>query len=410
MKKILIILASLTLVVACSQISGDEDNNSYIPPVEEEPTLSGEEAVLVDNDIETVYEAAGANVSLVVPREAEKKVVGYSLYSSGSAIDYDPIDWTLSGSNDGNSWTVVDEQTSYNFFARYQEHLFMLPSEASYTSYKFAFTPRGGDTLRLAEIVLYEKNPNEGWEDFVAPEIRFQLFTSTPAAERVTEATPGVIYYRQLVQDPIRYIQYHCLAVAKLLYFSNDQYNDMCSLFTTNRYIRRITYVLRGNSGVSAKSGSPPTGVSIWFSTNHIVNSYTSSMFKLDFETKGVLFHELTHAYQMEPEGIAGYSEPNTSWQAIEGMADAIRAHARYFPWTNRTRGGNWTDGYQKTGFFLQWLTTKHPDALRKFNESMRNSTPGFEWSFDIGMEAVFGEGARTDDLWSEYQTFLLSL
>lgn len=41
----------------------------------------------------------------------------------------------------------------------------------------------------------------------------------------------------------------------------------------------------------------------------------------MDFETQGVLLHELTHAYQLEPQGIGSYGTNKVFWAFIEGMA-----------------------------------------------------------------------------------------
>ena len=117
------------------------------------------------------------------------------------------------------------------------------------------------------------------------------------------------------------------------------------------------------------------------------------SLYKLDFETRGVLFHELVHAYQFEPKGIGSYSTNKTFWACIEGLADAVRAQAGYFDMSTRKPGGNWMDGYRTTGFFIQWLTTKDPDAIRKFHETVRDLD---EWSFDKAMKRMFGDDAST--------------
>ena len=124
----------------------------------------------------------------------------------------------------------------------------------------------------------------------------------------------------------------------------------------------------------------------------------------LDFETRGVLFHELVHAYQFEPKGIGSYSTNKTFWACIEGLADAVRAQAGYFDMSTRKPGGNWMDGYRTTGFFIQWLTTKDPDAIRKFHETVRDLD---EWSFDKAMKRMFGDDASIEGLWNEYQAFL---
>ncbi len=289
------------------------------------------------------------------------------------------------GSTNGSDWTLLDTRENESFFARYQEHLFHLEASGKYSSFKFEMQPSGGEKLRLSEVVFHAVDPDAGWEDFTYPSIIFQ---------NTAPDTRGSEYYDLLVQDKQRYLQYHAKEVAKLLYFSAADQK------ANGTRVNTITYKLEDYDGVSAKSGSSPN-ISIVYSTRHIENSYASSMFTLDFETKGVLFHEMTHAYQLEPRGIPGYNQPNTSWQIIEGMADAVRAHADFFPWSNRKPGGYWQDGYQTTGFFLEWLTTKDPDALRKINASMLTVEP---WSFDGAMEYTFGPGTTTDDLWKEYQ------
>ena len=39
---------------------------------------------------------------------------------------------------------------------------------------------------------------------------------------------------------------------------------------------------------------------------------------KVLYETRGVLYHELTHAYQLEPQGIGGYVGGTEFWVFIE--------------------------------------------------------------------------------------------
>ena len=168
-------------------------------------------------------------------------------------------------------------------------------------------------------------------------------------------------------------------------------------------YGPKIEYTLKDYDGVSAKGGNPPV-ISIVYSTQHIEKSANESLYKLDFETRGVLYHELVHAYQFEPKGIGSYSTNKTFWACIEGLADAVRAQAGYFDMSTRKPGGNWMDGYRTTGFFIQWLTTKDPDAIRKFHETVRDLD---EWSFDKAMKRMFGEDASIEGLWNEYQAFL---
>ncbi len=61
-------------------------------------------------------------------------------------------------------------------------------------------------------------------------------------------------------------------------------------------------------------------------------------------------------------------------------------------------------DGYRTTGFFIQWLKTKDPDAIRKFHLTVRDLDV---WSFDKAIKCIFGEESGIESMWNEYQAFL---
>ena len=64
--------------------------------------------------------------------------------------------------------------------------------------------------------------------------------------------------------------------------------------------------------------------------------------------------HELTHAYQLEPQGIGSYGTNRVFWAFIEGMADAVRVANGGFDGPNaRPKGGNYMDGYRTAGYFF---------------------------------------------------------
>jgi hypothetical protein len=144
--------------------------------------------------------------------------------------------------------------------------------------------------------------------------------------------------------------------------------------------------------------------VSIFYSTRHVENSFRDNdTAKVLFETRGVLLHELTHAYQLEPQGIGTYGTNKVNWAFIEGMADAVRVAGGGFDGPNaRPRGGHYMDGYRTTGYFLVWIRdTKDPDFLWKFNRSALEVVP---WSFDGAVKHILGPKYNIDDLWHEYQ------
>lgn len=342
---------------------------------------------LSDNDLSTIYIGAEGTNNLVFDSPTEAPVVSYKVYSTGDLPKYDPAQWTLKGSNDGKEWTILDECKNQFFCSRYQEITKTIQNPNTYKKYMLEIATANNDTLKISEVVLSDKGIMDGWKKFSYPVIKF---------ESLDPDTKGSQIYHELVQNADEYIKYHCQKVAEILYFADsDEMTD----------VQQIHYTLKDYDGVSAKGGSSPN-INIVYSTQHIEKSADESMFKLDFETRGVLYHELTHGYQFEPKGVGNYGNNKIFWSCIEGTADAVRAEAGYFDMNTRKPGGNWMDGYRTTGFFIQWLTTKDKDAIRKFHRTAKDLEV---WSWDGAIKSVFGEDASIESMWDEYQAFLLS-
>ncbi|KAL1585496.1 hypothetical protein WHR41_05599 [Cladosporium halotolerans] len=111
-------------------------------------------------------------------------------------------------------------------------------------------------------------------------------------------------------------------------------------------------------------------------------------------ELLGVICHELVHCFQWS----AGGSCPGG---LTEGIADWVRLRAGLGAahWRQEASGG-WDGGYQKTGYFLEWLEQKFGDGLvRKINACLRKG------KYD--QTKLFGDccdGERVEDLWKMYQ------
>ncbi len=227
---------------------------------------------------------------------------------------------------------------------------------------------------------------DSAWDNFAFPTIDFQDQAST---------TKGSSIYRRLITDREQFIGDHCLMVAKKLYFNdNDNLQN----------ITMVHYYLQNYNGISQKSGSPPE-IEIDYSTQWIESNYKSGGDSMVmYEAHGVLCHELTHAYQFEPQGAGDYQQGTEFYAFIEGLADAIRYECGYVPLSNRQIGGNWLDGYQTTGFFLDWLTTKDTNFVRKFNRSATSINP---WSWDKAIKSILGKQYTTQGFWNEYQNYL---
>jgi hypothetical protein len=225
----------------------------------------------------------------------------------------------------------------------------------------------------------------EPWENYFAGNVDF--------VDNAT-GTEGSKIYAQIIPNPDAYIKENALRVLKTLYFSPED---------SIPYIQTIHYELKDYDGISAKSGHG-NYISIVYSTRWIEKNFAQGdTAKLDYETRGVLYHELTHAYQLEPQECGTYSDGGPYWSFIEGMADAVRVACGAFGPEDRPKGGNYLTGYRTTGFFLYWLSqTKDPDFLRKFNRTTLEVIP---WSFDGAFKHIFGEDEKyqIDALWHEY-------
>lgn len=340
---------------------------------------------LIDNNQETSYTGKKGKNKFIFDVDYSSPVLSYRIYSSGELSKHDPVNWVLKGSNDGKKWTVVDERKSQSFCSRFQENFYVVQKPASYKKYMLEASAKNKEVLILADVCLYNENIESGWDNFRYPNVDFQVLDPD---------TEGAKYYNTLVQTPDEYIKYHARKVAEILYYSTDDpINE----------VQNIKYTLEDKEGVSAKGGST-LNIHIFYSTQHIERSAKESLYKLDFETRGVLYHELTHGYQYEPKGCGNYSNNKTFWACIEGIADAVRAEAGLFDMSTRRPGGNWMDGYRTTGFFIQWLTTKDPDAIRKFHRTAKDLDV---WSFDAAIKSVFGTDHSIEGMWNEYQEFL---
>jgi hypothetical protein len=110
-------------------------------------------------------------------------------------------------------------------------------------------------------------------------------------------------------------------------------------------------------------------------------------------EIMGVLVHEMVHCWQQSAFGTAPQG-------LIEGVADWVRLKAGYAPphW-KRHIDCEWDAGYERTGYFLEWLEEEHGgDVVRRINEAMR----GCEYDADKVWHGCCGSGVK--ELWEKYK------
>lgn len=252
--------------------------------------------------------------------------------------------------------------------------------------------------LAAASLAQCEKkeqvtvSPLEAWDDFYPGDVRF--------TDRSPE-TRGAQIWHEIVPNPEQYIQGCAREVLHTLYFTPAD--------TVVPHLREIRYRLEEYNGISEKWGGGDH-VGIRYSTRWVERCFgeDGDTARVDHETRGVLYHELTHAYQLEPRGCGTYSDGGEYWAFIEGMADAVRlacgGFEQDFQSSDRPRRGHWTKGYRHAGYFLYWLDqNKGDEFLRRFHRSAAELPV---WSWDAAMHHVLGpdESCGVEALWKEYQ------
>ena len=187
-----------------------------------------------------------------------------------------------------------------------------------------------------ASVQKQVKDNFDVWKEYNTGAILFE--------DKAPETLGSDIYHR-IIPDAESYIKEQARTVLATLYNSPED---------SIPAVHKIHYTLEDINGISAKGGGNGD-VTIFYSTRHIEKSFAANdTAKLFFETRGVLLHELTHAYQLEPQGIGSYGTNRVFWAFIEGMADAVRVANGGFDGPNaRPKGGNYMDGYRTAGYFF---------------------------------------------------------
>lgn len=155
---------------------------------------------------------------------------------------------------------------------------------------------------------------------------------------------------------------------------------------------RSVTLILRDMEGVAYTTGLDidDDHKEIHLSTKYIEFVPESRQKE---EIIGVMVHEMVHCWQHSGFGTAPGG-------LIEGVADWVRLKAGYAPphWKRHT-DCDWDAGYERTGYFLEWLEKEHGiDVVRRINEAMREC----EYDADKVWHGCCKNGV--EELWEEYK------
>lgn len=206
---------------------------------------------------------------------------------------------------------------------------------------------------------------------------------TAPQIEYIIDDSDGVNLFNQLVPNKESYIYAICEGVVKWLYKSPEEVPSF----------EKLTFKVESFEGVAWKSGEPPH-ITVAVSSDYLM-SYHNKGGNIAEEVRGILFHELTHAYQHS----SGQDSPS-----IEGVADLVRYLAGYIPLELRKVGGNYTSSYKITGFFYDWVRAYYEnefDFLYKLNQSVHPNNKGI-WTLEDAFNKLTGQ--TPDQLWESYQ------
>jgi len=125
------------------------------------------------------------------PSAPAKPLQSYTLTSANDVPDRDPREWKLEGSNDGKTWTLLDEQRlDRPFPKRHMKKHFAFQNDQLFTTYRFTFQPLDRSHFQVAEIELLDS------PDDVPSDYRRELDIDR-ALQTVTYEKDGTRYKRE---------------------------------------------------------------------------------------------------------------------------------------------------------------------------------------------------------------------
>ena len=161
---------------------------------------------------------------------------------------------------------------------------------------------------------------------------------------------------------------------------------------------RSVTLCLRPMDGIAYTCGTAldEDHKEVHISLDYLSGIQSESTDKIGHEIRGIIFHEMVHAWQWNGKGKAPSG-------LIEGIADFVRLKAGLRPphW-KREVPSNWDAGYQQTAYFLEWLENhKGPGSVRRINATLQ----GEEYKEDELWPSLFGR--TVEDLFNDYKAYL---
>ena len=113
---------------------------------------------LIDGNDGSKFLSFSNSVSVEFTAPKAYAIKSYALISGNDAPERDPASWTVEGSNDGTTWTEIDNRSGQTFGSRGEKRTFeLLTNEVEYQHYRFSFENNpatAAGIFQLAEIEL----------------------------------------------------------------------------------------------------------------------------------------------------------------------------------------------------------------------------------------------------------------
>ncbi|MCB0650668.1 MAG: T9SS type A sorting domain-containing protein [Saprospiraceae bacterium] len=88
-------------------------------------------------------------------------IVHYAITSADDVPERDPKDWRLEGSDDGNTWSVLDTRTNEDFPNRFQRRVFTIGTPLAYKFCRlFVMSSAGENQIQLQELEFIGTDPS----------------------------------------------------------------------------------------------------------------------------------------------------------------------------------------------------------------------------------------------------------
>ena len=156
---------------------------------------------LVDGNERTMYTTSHNAFSICYEAESPVIVNYYALTSSTNIETMDPYTWTLSGSNDAQTWDVLDRQAGQRFRTRLYTMEYEFNNATAYRYYQLEIEDNnGGDQTSIGEWILSEGalDPTKpysievGTENMLNPLGRISSeFNDSPVGEKIDKLVDG---------------------------------------------------------------------------------------------------------------------------------------------------------------------------------------------------------------------------